>query len=346
MRFAKSLYTAFILILLILTLPSLFQGVSTAFGQEQNQQENTGSAQNNGDIWEYRDNYVPVQYFPIPEFMVFVDTGVLILLMATGLIFVLRKKPARWLSYLAIIALVYLGIIRGGCICPVGSITNITMGILNPQMIGLVTMVIFLSPVIFALVAGRIFCTSGCPIGAVQHLFYSKKRHIRIPSRINTILKIIPVLILAATVYAAIYAKYYLVCELEPYKAIFFLGKTWSGQLLSFITGQSVEAKLLWAMGIFSWIYLVAILIAGFWIPRPFCRFLCPYGVLLGFISMFSFKRRKINNETCIHCGMCQKVCPTQAIVVDRKNKSVSLSNYDCVQCNLCSDSCKKGAIK
>ena len=304
------------------------------------------SAQQSGNIWEYRENYVPVEYNPIPEFMIFADTAILIFLMIAGVFFVIRQKPSKWMTILTIISLAYLGIIRGGCICPVGAVTNITMGILNPAMIGLLTMVIFLSPLIIALIAGRVFCTSGCPIGAIQHLFYSKKRHIKIPDKLNKYLRIIPILILAATIYAAISAQYYLVCELEPYKAIFFVGKSWSGQILGFLTGGSVEAKLLWAMGIFSWGYLIAILAAGFWIPRPFCRFLCPYGVLLGFISIFSVKRRKINIDKCNQCGLCQKACPVQAIAVDRKNKTSNLSNYDCLQCNICSDSCKKGAIE
>ncbi|MCK9303895.1 MAG: 4Fe-4S binding protein [Bacteroidales bacterium] len=307
--------------------------------------ETSVQTQEYGDIWEYRENYVPVEYNPIPEFMVFADMTILIFLIIIGLMFVIGHKPSRWLSVLAIISLIYLGILRGGCICPVGAVTNITMGILSPEMVGLATVIIFLTPLIIALIAGRIFCTSGCPIGAIQHLMYSKKRRIRIPEKINKILRIVPVLILAATIYAAVYSKYYLICELEPYKAIFFLGKSWTGQIINFITGQSVEAKLLWAMGITAWIYLAVILIIGFWIPRPFCRFICPYGVLLGFFSMFSIKRRSINGEKCNQCGLCQRACPVEAISVDRKGKTSSLSHYDCIQCNKCTDACKKGAI-
>ncbi len=300
----------------------------------------------NGNVAEFRENYIPKQYNPTPEYMVFLDMAVLIVIMITGAFFVMKRKASWKLSVLSIIALAYLGIIRGGCICPVGVITNVTMGMVSPRMVGLVTLVVFLSPLIVALIAGRVFCTSGCPLGAMQHLFKKKKKFLRIPQKLNTIIKIFPIGLLIGTIYFALKSSYFLACELEPYKAAFFIGKSWFDQLLAFIAGQPMEAKLLWSFGLFAWGYLLVMMVIGYWFPRPFCRFMCPYGVLLGVFSLFSVKQRRIDNSSCIHCGACQKACPTQAIVIDRKNKISKLSNYDCVQCNKCNDSCKSNAIK
>ena len=306
-----------------------------------------GNSQNNnsGDIWAYRENYVPQKYEPLPEFMVFVDMAILIIIISIGLYFVIKRKAPSKLSWLAVVTLVYLGLIRGGCICPVGMISNVTFGLINPTDVGLVEMIIFLVPLIVALIAGRVFCTAGCPLGAVQHLFFKRKKHYKIPSKLNSILKIAPVILILISIYAAVTAQYYLVCKLEPYKVAFFTGKNWIDQIISFLLGNSVEAKFLWTFGIFSWIYLIVMIAVGYWIPRPFCRFMCPYGVLLGLISLVSFKPRRINAEKCTLCGLCQRVCPTQAITIDRKNKISKLSNYSCVQCNLCSKNCKSGAI-
>jgi len=302
-------------------------------------------AQEKSSIGEFRENYVPKQYFPTSEYMVFADMSVLILIIAVGLFFVFKRSVPWKLSLLAIISLVYLGLIRGGCICPVGVITNVTIGLLNPKLTGLVTFVVFISPLIVALIAGRVFCTAGCPLGAIQHLFYKKKKHYKLPTKINTAIKFVPVVLLIATIYFAIKSTYFLACELEPYKAVFFTGKTWFEQLLSFFNGQPMEAKFLWAFGTLAWIYLITILAVGYWIPRPFCRLLCPYGVLLGLFSVFAFKTRRIDKQNCIYCGACQKICPVQAIDIDKKNKTTQLSNYSCVQCNLCNQSCKKDAI-
>lgn len=303
------------------------------------------AAQEGGSISEYRNNYVPKEYFPESELMVFVDLGIVLFLMILGGCFVVKSKRAKGMKVLSIITLCYLGLIRGGCICPVGVITNVTMGVMDPQLVGLATLILFLMPLVIALVMGRIFCTAGCPLGAVQHLFYKKKGHYQLPHTVNTIIKIIPVILLAATIYMAVSYTYFLVCKLEPYKLFFFLGGAWTNQLVSFITGQSVEMKILWAGGLFAWIYLLVALVIGYWIPRPFCRLLCPYGVLLGVISLFSFRKRRINKDNCIYCGACKKACPVQAITLDKKNGIASVSSYSCVQCNVCSNACKKDAI-
>lgn len=334
-----------ILMLTTLSLPAFAQEPQTA-QESQAAGEVIGEDKGGGDIWVYKENYVPKKYNPNPEYMVVVDMVLLILIMFAGLYFVLKRRVSWIFTSLTIAALAYLGLIRGGCICPVGVISNVTIGLADPSRVGLVTTIIFLAPLIIALIAGRVFCITGCPLGAIQQLLFKRKKHYKLPDKLNTVLKVVPVLLLVGTVYFALKAQYFLACELEPYKAVFFTGKTWFGQLLSFVQGQPTEAKFLWTFGVFSWIYLIAMLVVGYWIPRPFCRFMCPYGVLIGLVSIFSFKPRRIDEQKCIHCGMCQKACPTQAIVIDRKNKISKLSNYSCVQCNLCSKSCKANAIK
>lgn len=336
------------IVTLILTLtlfvPSL-SSVNSLYAQEQSDPNCIREVDENSDVWQFRESYVPKQYHPTPEYMVFVDMGILILIMLAGLLFVIKRKPSRYITILAIITLAYLGLIRGGCICPVGVITNVTIGMITPKLVGLVTLIVFISPLIIALVAGRVFCSSGCPLGAVQHLFYKKRKHFQLPLIINKIVRVIPILILVATVYFAIKSTYFLACQLEPYKALFFTGKTWFEQVAGLVFGNPMEPKFLSAFGIFSWSYLAIVLIIGYWIPRPFCRLLCPYGVLVGVVSVFSLKPRRIDKEKCTLCTACQKICPTQSIVIDRKNKITKLSNYNCVQCNLCSDACKFKAI-
>lgn len=140
---------------------------------------------NTGSMKEFKDDYIPKEYFPTPEYMVFVDLGVLFLLLLIGLFFVLKRKSQRAMSIMAIITFAYLGFIRGGCVCPVGAISNTTMGLVDPAMIGLTSLIIFLIPLVIALIAGRVFCTSGCPLGAVQHLMQKKKKFKKVPAKLN-----------------------------------------------------------------------------------------------------------------------------------------------------------------
>ena len=52
----------------------------------------------------------------------------------------------------------------------------------------------------------------------------------------------------------------------------------------------------------------------------------------------------KITNDmsTCILCGLCARVCPSECITVDRDAKTWTINRDDCVQCGACIDACKK----
>jgi ferredoxin len=56
------------------------------------------------------------------------------------------------------------------------------------------------------------------------------------------------------------------------------------------------------------------LLLIGVFIARPYCRFLCPYGVLLNLVSRFSKNHLSIAPSTCISCRLCENACPYGAI--------------------------------
>jgi formate hydrogenlyase subunit 6/NADH:ubiquinone oxidoreductase subunit I len=49
-----------------------------------------------------------------------------------------------------------------------------------------------------------------------------------------------------------------------------------------------------------------------------------------------------IDEEACIYCGMCQRKCPADAIVVDRATKTWTMNPYKCVVCGVCVEVCPK----
>ena len=54
---------------------------------------------------------------------------------------------------------------------------------------------------------------------------------------------------------------------------------------------------------------------------RPFCRFLCPYGAILGVVSNVALKRVEVTKKPCINCALCHNACPVDAIREPYANK-------------------------
>lgn len=76
---------------------------------------------------------------------------------------------------------------------------------------------------------------------------------------------------------------------------------------------------------------LLTLVIKNFW-----CRYLCPYGAILGLFSMISPMSIKRNEETCIDCGLCDKACPSYLPVATKK----SILSPECLSCQQCTAVC------
>jgi len=77
---------------------------------------------------------------------------------------------------------------------------------------------------------------------------------------------------------------------------------------------------------------LGVIVAASVLVPNFWCRFLCPYGALLGLTAWLSPMKIRRNAEPCIDCGKCAKACPS-ALPVDKLVKIQSVECTGCLEC-------------
>jgi polyferredoxin len=76
---------------------------------------------------------------------------------------------------------------------------------------------------------------------------------------------------------------------------------------------------------------------------RAFCKYFCPITVFLKPASYFALSRRRVNQEKCIVCNKCKKICP---MGVDMLDKKFSRKNgTECIQCMKCVMECPKQAL-
>ena len=219
-----------------------------------------------------------------------VDVGVLAAAVALASYLALKRRSARGLFWLAAFAVLYFGFWRQGCVCAVGSVQNVSLAFADPgYAIPWTVIAFFALPLLFTLFFGRTFCAAVCPLGALQELVIWRPRHL--PLWLNHALAVIPPLYLGAAIYFAALGGGFIICRFDPFIGFFRLGAAFP-------------------MLVFGGV----VLLTGMFIARPYCRFLCPYGVLLGWMSACSRHHVSITPGECIGCELCENACPVDAI--------------------------------
>jgi polyferredoxin len=195
-------------------------------------------------------------------------------------------------------------------------------GVLNP--VHPAGLIIFLMALVTAVLLKRGFCSWVCPFGLLTEYFNRLhklifRKNVKITPWLDYPLRSIKYLLLAFFLWAIvlkmnaaaldyfIYSPYNMVADIK---------------MLHFFSDITPFA--FWVLVV---LVVLSILIRNFW-----CRYLCPYGALLGVLSFLSVLKIHRNDETCTNCQKCTRSCPVD-INVHKTSRVISDECHACLQC-------------
>ncbi len=193
-------------------------------------------------------------------------------------------------------------------------------------------LVILVAIILLSLLFGKSFCSWLCPVGLISESLgdlgdkLSRKlfrRKLSLPRWLDYPLRSLKYLLLGFFVYSIFFSMGEIALKAfldSPYNV--------TADIKMYLFFAEITRFSLIVIGS---LVLLSIVIRGFW-----CRYLCPYGALLGITSLLSPNKIKRNPVSCIDCGKCALACPSR-IKVD---KVKTVWSDECTACMSCVDSC------
>ncbi len=207
-------------------------------------------------------------------------------------------------------------------ICPFGGVVTlyqlVTVGTFI-QKIHSSSVILMGIVLLISLLLGPVFCGWICPFGTVQEWvgklgkkFFKKKYNRLIPSGIDRSLRYFRFVVLGWVVFMTARSGTIVFSNIDPYYALF-----------NFWTSEVAVAGL---------VMLGAVLILSLFVERPWCKYACPYGALLGLFNKVSLFKIRRKASSCVQCGKCSAVCPMNIDVATAE----TVDSTQCIRCYEC----------
>lgn len=219
-------------------------------------------------------------------------------------------------------ALSFLSTASLHAICPFGGVVTLwqffTEGTFV-QKIHSSSLILMSAALLLGVFFGPVVCGWICPFGTVQEwlgklgkkIFKKKYNHI-LPVKLDSILRYARyVLLILVVVNTAISGKL-MFQNIDPYYALF---NFWTGEV-----------------AIAAYIILGSTLLLSLFMERPWCKYACPYGALMGLTNLMRIFPIRRKQTTCISCGACDRTCPMNITV----STTAAVRDHQCISCMKC----------
>ncbi len=208
---------------------------------------------------------------------------------------------------------------------PIAGLMNLkyTLATLTIPPIHAASMFLLVAFLLTSMLCKKAFCSWLCPIGTLSEALWRLgrrlfRRNVVPPFWLDLPLRTLKYILLAMFLFIAVTMS---AKEIENFMVTPY-GLIADVKMLNFFRSISAGAAI-----------VIAVLVIGsLFIKNLWCRYWCPYGALLGLVSLLSpFKIRR-DTEACIDCGKCAGACPAR-LPTDRTPRVYSVECTACLSC-------------
>jgi Pyruvate/2-oxoacid:ferredoxin oxidoreductase delta subunit len=188
-------------------------------------------------------------------------------------------------------------------------------------------MFILLAVVGVSLALKKAFCSWLCPIGTLSESLWMLgrrmfKRNLQLPRCLDYPLRSLKYILLFFFGYSI------WTMDVPSLQAFIFSPYNKMADVKMYLFFAEISTMALWTVIVLAFLSVV---VKNFW-----CRFLCPYGALLGIVGWLSPLKVTRNLTTCIDCELCTKACPANINVHHVKR----VWSDECTSCLSCVEAC------
>jgi polyferredoxin len=212
---------------------------------------------------------------------------------------------------------------------PIAGLMNLKVFLLTGEIPTLhpATMFLLSAFLLMSWLLRKAFCSWLCPVGTLSEWLWKAGhkifgRNFLLPRWLDIALRSLKYVLLGLFVYvvakmsvegirAFLQSPYGIIADVKMLNLFRLMGVT-TAMVLAFLT-------------------IASVLVKNFW-----CRYLCPYGALMGLAALASPLRIRRDAKLCIDCAKCAKACPSRLPV----DMLVTIRSAECLGCMECVNVC------